>query len=144
MALRSDAPAGLQPGDQLPGLAKTVYQRALAERDFSADSIHNDDYTKAHGYPGALVSAYILSGYMSEPMVSFFGASWFTSGELALRFIGRGVQQGDRVTCGASVKEVQAGQDGAAPRVVFDVWMEKADGARPVLGTASAILADPS
>jgi hypothetical protein len=126
-----------QPGDQLPGVAKTVFQRAIAEREFSADSIHNDDYTRAHGYPGALISAYVLAGYMSEPMVSFFGASWFSSGELALRFIGKGVQQGDKVTCGASVREVQAG---SPPRVVFDVWMEKADGARPVLGTASALL----
>ena len=144
MAERSEAAAGLQPGYQLPGLEKTVFQRALAERDFSEDSIHNNDYTKAHGYPGALISAYVLSGYMSEPMVSFFGGSWFTSGELSLRFIGKGVQQGDRVTCGASVREVQEGRAGEAPRVVFDVWMEKADGARPVLGTASAILREPS
>ena len=81
---------------------------------------------------------------MSEPMVSFFGSSWFTTGELSLRFIGQGVQQGDRVTCGASVKEIQAGRDGEAPRVIFDVWMEKSDGARPVLGTASAILREPA
>jgi hypothetical protein len=122
-------------------VAKTVFQRALAEREFSADSIHNDEYTRAHGYPGALISAYVLAGYMSEPMVSFFGASWFSSGELALRFIGKGVQQGDRVTCGASVREVRAG---SPPRVVLDVWMEKADGARPVLGTASALLGGPA
>jgi hypothetical protein len=144
MAPHSDAAASLQPGHQLPGVEKTVFQRALAERDFSADSIHNDDYTRSHGYPGALVSAYVLSGYMSEPMVSFFGRSWFTSGEMALRFIGRGVQQGDRVTCGASVREVQAGQADEGPRVVLDIWMEKADGARPVLGTASAILGESS
>jgi hypothetical protein len=132
-----DTAAVPQPGYQLPGLAKTVFQRAIAEREFSADSIHNDAYTRSRGYPGALISAYVLAGYMSEPMVTFFGASWFTSGELALRFIGKGVQQGDQVTCGASVKEVQAG---SPPRVVFDVWMEKAGGARPVLGTASALL----
>ena len=136
MTAASDA-AVPQPGYQLPGLEKIVFQRALAERQFSADSIHNDDYTRSRGYPGALISAYVLAGYMSEPMVSFFGSSWFTSGELALRFIGKGVQQGDHVTCGASVTEVRAG---SPPRVVFDVWMEKADGARPVLGTASALL----
>ncbi len=140
MAERIDAAADLQQGYQLPSIEKTIFQRALAERDFSKDSIHNDAYTKQQGYPGALVSAYILAGYMSEPMVSFFGSSWFTSGEMSLRFIGKGVQQGDRVSCGASVREVQAGGAGAAPRVMLDVWMEKADGTRPVLGTASAIL----
>jgi hypothetical protein len=129
----------IQPGYELPGLEKTIFQRALAERAFSADSIHNDDYTRQHGYPGALVSAYVLSGYMSEPMVRFFGASWFTSGEISLRFIGTGIQQGDRVTCGARVREVQA-DTGGQPRLVLDVWMQKADGTRPVLGTASASL----
>jgi hypothetical protein len=139
MTSPADAAADLQPGDRLPERAKTIFQRALAEREFSADSIHNDDYTKQHGYPGALISAYVLAGYMSEPMVSFFGSSWFTSGELSLRFIAPGVQQGDRVTCGASVREVQAGSDGEPARLILDVWMEKADGSRPVLGTASAI-----
>jgi hypothetical protein len=138
MTIRSDPQ--LQPGFQLPGLQKTIFQRALAERAFSTDSIHNDDYTRQHGYPGALVSAYVLAGYMSEPMVRFFGSSWFTSGEISLRFIGTGIQQGDQVTCGARVREIQDGAAGELPRLVLDVWMEKADGSRPVLGTASAIL----
>jgi hypothetical protein len=129
-----------QPGYQLPGLQKTIFQRALAEREFSPDSIHNDDYTRQRGYPGALVSAYVLAGYMSEPMVRFFGSSWFRSGEISLRFIGTGIQQGDQVTCGARVRDVQAGAAGESPRLTLDVWMEKADGTRPVLGTASAIL----
>ena len=41
----------------------------------SPDSIHNDDCTKQQGYPGALVSAYSLVSYMSEPMVAFSGKS---------------------------------------------------------------------
>jgi hypothetical protein len=127
------------PGDQLPGLGKTIFQRVLAEREFSPDSIHNDGYTKRHGYPGALVSAYVLAGYMSELMVNFFGRSWFTSGEISLRFISPGVQQDDRVTCGAAVRESRAGGPGEPPLVTLDVWMEKADGTRSVLGTASAL-----
>lgn len=140
MAIQGEAQ--VQPGYELPGTEKTIFQRALAERAFSADSIHNDDYTRQHGYPGALISAYVLAGYMSEPMVRFFGSSWFSSGEISLRFIGTGVQQGDRVTCGARVREIQAAA-GDCPRLILDVWMEKADGTRPVLGTASGILRSP-
>ena len=132
-------PADPAPGDQLPGLQKTIFQRALAEREFSPDSIHNDGYTRRQGYPGALVSAYVLSGYMSELMVSYFGRSWFSSGEISLRFISPGIQQDDRVTCGAVVREASPASPGEPPRVTLDVWMEKADGSRPVLGTASAI-----
>jgi hypothetical protein len=144
MTRQADRPARPQAGYQLPQLEKTIFQRALAERSFSEDSIHNNDYTTQHGYPGALVSAYVLAGYMSEPMVTFFGKSWFTTGEIALRFIGKGVQQGNKVTIGGAVREVQEAADGASPRVVLDIWMEKDGGVRPVIGTASAVLDGPS
>jgi hypothetical protein len=127
-------------GDQLETCEKVVYQRALAEREFSAESIHNDDYTRRQGYPGALVSAYVLCGYLSEPLVRFFGASWFTSGEISLRFIGKGVQQHDLVRCGGTVREITPDDDHLHRRVVLDIWMEKANGVRPVIGTASAIV----
>ena len=130
----------IRPGYQLPPVEKTVYQRALAERAFLEDSIHNDDYTKGQGYPGALVSAYVLAGYVSEPLVNLFGRSWFTTGEFAIRFIVHGVQQGDRVTIGGEVREIQQGDDGGPRRVLLDVWMEKEGGIRPVIGTASAVL----
>jgi hypothetical protein len=127
-------------GDELETCEKVVYQRALAEREFSAESIHNDDYTRRQGYPGALVSAYVLCGYVSEPLVRFFGASWFTSGEISLRFIGKGVQQSDLVRCGGTVREIVPDADHVHRRVVLDVWMEKANGVRPVVGTASALV----
>ena len=139
MSNHTDETEQFQPGYRLPPVEKTVYQRALAERDFREDSIHNDNYTKQNGYPGALVSAYVLAGYVSEPLVTFFGPSWFTTGEFAIRFIGLGVQQGDRVTIGGEVREVQPGSDGGPERVVLDVWMEKEGGIRPVIGTASAV-----
>ncbi len=119
-----------------------MFQRALAEREFSVDSIHNDEHTKRLGYPGALVSAYVLAGYLSEPMVDFFGASWFTTGEISLRFIGQGVQQGDHVICGGSVREVSEAE-GEGRWVMLDVWMEKEGGVRPVVGTAAAVLPGP-
>ena len=128
----------LETGAELSRLGKTIYQRALAENAFSTDSIHNDDYTKMAGYPGALVSAYVLNGYMSEPLVRLFGASWFTTGRLALRFIGKGVQQGDKVVIGGRITEIEPCSAGR--RVHLELWMEKPDGARPVVGQASAVV----
>ncbi len=129
--------AELRVGDAIPGTHKTIYQRALAENQFSPDSIHNDDYTRAKGYPGALVSAYVLNGYMSEMMVRLFGWSWFSTGRIDLTFIGKGVQQGDRVTCGGCVKALEDAPNGR--RVIVEIWMDKEDGGRPVVGEASAI-----
>lgn len=129
----------LEVGAELPQLSKTIYQRALAEAAFAADSIHNDSYTRGSGYPGALVSAYVLNGYMSEPLVRMFGASWFATGRLALTFIGKGVQQGDQVMIGGQVTEIEPCQGGS--RISLEIWMDKVDGARPVVGRASAVLA---
>lgn len=128
----------LSRGQVIARTEKTIFQRALAENAFAADSIHNDDYTRRAGYPGALVSAYVLAGYMSEPMVRFFGEGWFTSGKIALTFIGKGVQQGDRVTVCSQVADLELGP--GRTRVHLDVWMDKADGSRPVVGRASGLL----
>jgi hypothetical protein len=124
----------LAVGDPIPPTAKTIYQRSLAERHFSEDSIHRDDYTRQQGYPGALVSAYVLAGYMSEPMVRLFGSDWFTTGEIALTFVGSGVQQGDAVTCHGRVAGIGHADD--RPVLTLDVWMEKQHGSKPVIGTA--------
>jgi hypothetical protein len=126
-------------GDPVPGTRKTIFQRALAESQFSADSIHNDDYTRTKGYPGALVSAYVLAGYMSEMLVGFFGWSWFSTGHIKLTFVGKGVQQGDEAVCGGRVTAVEDTPEGW--RVLVEVWMDKPGGARPVVGEASAIWA---
>ena len=126
-------------GDAIPGTRKTIYQRALAEIQFTSESIHNDDYTRAKGYPGALVSAYVLNGYMSEVMVNLFGWSWFSTGRINLTFVGKGVQQGDAVACGGRIKALEDGPGGR--RIVVEVWMDKEDGTRPVVGEASAVWA---
>jgi hypothetical protein len=112
-------------GLEIPGTDKVVYQRALERSTFSDDSSHNDDNARKFGYPGALVSAYVLSGLMSEPLVSFFGAAWFTGGSLALTFVGKGVQQGDRVAIRGTITGVEPGDDGTL--VTADISMTKGD-----------------
>ena len=84
-----------------------------------------------------------MSATGAEPMVKLFGASWFTTGSIALTFVGKGVQQGDAVTCRGRVKHIEDAEQGGR-RVLLDVWMEKEDGARPVIGEASGILSASS
>ena len=59
-------------GSELPPTHHTAYQRSLVEREFLQHSIHRDDYTQSQGYEGALMSSYVLCGYMSEIMVNTF------------------------------------------------------------------------
>jgi hypothetical protein len=125
-------------GDELPETHKKVFQRSFVERKYPANSIHNDEYTRQQGYPGALISAYVLAGYVSEVLVNFFGESWLTTGKFNLAFTGKGVQQGDAIACGAVVTAVE-GEPGGEQKVELEVWIDKAGG-RPVVGRASGIL----
>lgn len=87
------------------------------------------------------MSAYVLAGYMSEPMVAFFGASWFTTGKISLTFIGRGVQQGDPVTIHATVTGIDDEPQGRHVRFDLEMQKEKEGGTTPVVvGEASGIL----
>ncbi len=130
-------PSGLRVGMPIPGASIRIYQRALAEKSFTEESIHNDEYTRDHGYPGALVSAYVLCGYLSAPLVNYFGTQWFNSGEIALTFIGKGVQQGDQAQCHYEVVGSSETTDGR--RLHLKVWLEKAGNTKAVVGTASVL-----
>jgi hypothetical protein len=136
------APRIVAPGVQLEPTRKKIFQRSFVTKTYGRDSIHNDEYTRKNGYPGALISAYVLSGMVSELLVNFFGESWVTTGKYHLKFIGKGLQQGNVVQCGGVVTAVED-CGGGDRRVCFDVWIEK-DGSRPVIGTASGILSGAS
>ena len=126
------------PGTVLPSTSKVIFQRSFVTKTYGRDSINNDVYTRSNGYPGALISAYVLSGLVSEVLVNFFGESWMTSGKYHLKFTGKGLQQGNAVQCGGVITTVED-CGGGDRRVSLDVWIEK-DGIRPVIGTASGIL----
>lgn len=136
-------PAAPEIGTELTSTQKVVYQRALDTNTFAEDSSHNDDNARAYGYPGALVSAYVLCGLMSEPLVNFFGEAWFTSGHLSVSFVGKGCQQGDKVSCGGVVRQVELLPAGSR-RLGLEIWMDKDSGVRPVIGRASGVLAADS
>ena len=81
------------------------------------------------------MSAYVLCGYMSEPLVKFFGPSWFLGGTFAITFINGGVQQGDAITCGGSIQRTTRTDAGEQHELA--VWIDKAGGKRVATGTAS-------
>jgi len=129
---------GFSVGSEIPSLTKVAYQSTLHNQVFLADSIHNADYARSHGYAGPLVSGYVLNEYMSEMLVNFFGPGWLRGGRVSLAFIDGGVQEGDRVTCRGTVVEMIDEESGI--RLNLDIWMEKGQGIKAVVGKASGIL----
>ncbi len=125
-------------GSEIPSLTKVAYQSTLHTQVFLADSIHDGEYAKSHGYAGPLVSGYVLNEYMSETLVNFFGPSWLQGGKISLTFIKPGVQEGDKVTCRGTIAETV--MEKGAVRLTLDIWIEKSQGIKVATGKASGIL----
>ena len=53
----------VQVGTVLQATSKKSYQRALAERGFDDNAIHNDDYTKGAGLRSCPYVFLLLCGY---------------------------------------------------------------------------------
>lgn len=130
-----------ETGAPIVTIHKRAYQRALDESRFADNSIHNDEYTRRHGYAGALMSAYVLCGYMSELLVKHFGPNWLRGGSFAIAFINGGVQQGDAITCGGSIERTRQSPQGEEQELA--IWMDKADHKRVIIGHASGMKPQP-
>jgi hypothetical protein len=126
----------LNPNNEIPPFTRIAYQRALDEFPFLADSSHKDDYARTKGYPAALLSGYVLCGYLSKYFEDFFGPAWFTGGEIELAFV-KAVHQKQSITIRASISEKQEMNEGA--RLVLAFCIQQSDGLLNVKGKASGI-----
>jgi hypothetical protein len=123
-------------GQEIPSVTRIAYQRALDEFPFLDDSSHKDHYARSKGYPAALLSGYILCGYLSKYFEDFFGPAWFTGGEIELAFV-KAVHQKQPVTIRASVAEKTKINEGT--RLTLNFCIEQTDGTMNVKGRARGI-----
>ena len=126
----------LKPGYEIPSFTRIAYQRALDDFPFLADSSHKDDYARTKGYPAALLSGYVLCGYLSRYFEDFFGPDWFTGGEIELAFV-KAVHQKQQITIRASISEKIESKEGT--RMILAFCIQQADGIVNVKGQASGI-----
>jgi len=128
----------LKRGREIAPQTRIAYQRALDEFPFLADSSHRDDYARTKGYSAALLSGYVLCGYLSNYFEDFFGPSWLTNGEIELAFT-KAVHQKQQITIRAAVAERKKQKNGT--RLVLNFRIEQTDGTVNVKGRASGIIA---
>jgi hypothetical protein len=145
---KKTAPAGkvitvkgnLGLGSEIPPLIKIAWQRALHEKTFLSDSIHDDQYTRSQGYAGPLVSGYILNEYMSQMLLDFFGPYWLRGGVISQDFINGGVQEGDRLVGHGRI--IGMSEEDSGIRLNLDIWMEKGPGTKILIGQASGLISN--
>jgi hypothetical protein len=131
------ATANAEVGSALPELkiqAKNLSHRT--DRNFE-QNIHDDSTAQKLGFKRGFVAGGQTMAWISKMLVNYFGESIFTTGKLQATYVAP-VFEDDDVVIGGVVKE-RVPEDGGV-RLVCDIWLEKADGAKAIAGTASAVV----
>jgi len=130
---------GAPPRAGIP--ARTI---AFTQDQMSLFSWAGKGYANVHTSPAkaaetgldrTIVQAQQQTGHVVTNLVDVFGASWFTSGELDLRFVSPAYVGDVLTTTGAVLGET----DG---RLELEVWVENGQGTKTAVGWASAEIDD--
>lgn len=124
-------------GPDLPPLAKTVDARRCWMFSGPARNYHTDrEEARKLGFPNIVVQGMMSTCFVSEVMEREFGEGWRVGGKMDVRLTNV-LWVDERVTAHARLRE--EAREGARTRLHYDVWAEKDDGARIVIGEASAV-----
>jgi hypothetical protein len=124
--------------EEISGLPKEVTLE-MCERFSRGKSYHNDvEEARKLGFPDVVVQGMMPLCFLSEMMTNRFGEGWFAGGRMNVILVNV-LWRGDVVTCRGVVREVFP--EGSRQRAHLQIWCEKADGTKVVVGSASAITA---
>lgn len=124
-------------GRDLASTTKTIDQRRCWMFSGPGKNYHTDaEAAKQLGFPNIVVQGMMSTCFVSEVMLREFGMGWLQGGKAQLKLTNV-VWVDETVTTHAKVREERP--EGTASRVVCDVWCEKGDGTRVLIGEASAL-----
>ena len=123
--------------EEIPALEKEVTLAMCKAFSGPAVNYHNDvEAAKKLGFPDIVVQGMMTLCFLSQMMTERFGAGWYVGGRMNVALVNV-VWQSDRLACRGRIVERTA--EGSAQRARAEVWCEKADGTKVVVGTASAV-----
>lgn len=125
--------------EAIPSLEKQISLEMCWKFSGPNKNYHNDkEAAIAWGFPDIVVQGMMSTCFLNEMLTNRYGAGWLAGGKMDVRLVNI-VWQSDKLTCRGFVREVVP--EGRRQRAHLDVWVEKADGTKVTLGTASALLA---
>lgn len=128
---------GSGDGALLGALEKTVDHAMCVAFSGPAKNYHTDpEEARKLGFPDIVVQGMMSICFVSELMTREFGAAWLCGGRLSVNLVNV-LWGGESLVVRAQVRD-QA-PEGERTRVHVDVWCEKPDATRTLVGTASAL-----
>jgi hypothetical protein len=124
-------------GADLEAVTKRVDVRRCWMFSGPARNYHTDrEEARKFGFPNIVVQGMMATCFVSEVMQREFGEGWLVGGKMDVRLTNvLWVDEG--VTAHAKIREEIP--EGTRTRVGCDVWVEKEDGTRILIGDASAV-----
>lgn len=123
---------------ELPPLTKDVTLEMCDKFSGPSKNYHNDvEEARKLGFPDIVVQGMMSLCFLSELLTRRFGAGWYTGGRMSVNLVNV-LWQKEPVTCRGAVRELTP--EGARQRAHLQVWCEKGEGTKIVVGTASALV----
>jgi acyl dehydratase len=124
-------------GPELPAVEKMITIEMCQAFSGPHRSYHTDrEMAQAMGFPDIVVQGMMSVCFLSELMTRSFGAGWFCGGKLSVNLVNV-VWPNDRLTVRGKVREEV--REGPKTRVHVDIWCEKPDGVKTIVGSAGAL-----
>jgi acyl dehydratase len=124
-------------GPDLPPVKKTIDERRCWMFSGPGRNYHTDrEQARKLGFPNIVVQGMMSTCFVSQVMQDHFGMGWLVGGKMSVKLTNV-LWVDETVTARGKVREETP--EGERTRVHCDVWVEKDDGTRVVLGTASAV-----
>lgn len=125
------------PGEEVAPLVRSITHTMCEAFSGPEKNYHTDrDMARALGFPDIVVQGMLSVCFVAELMAHAFGIGWHRAGKLDVRLVNV-VWPDDVLTTRGKVREEMP--EGSRRRALLDVWCEKADGTKTVVGTASAL-----
>jgi acyl dehydratase len=124
--------------EAIPALEKQITLDMCWKFSGPNKNYHNDKESAIKwGFPDIVVQGMMSTCFLSEMLTNRFGAGWLAGGKMNVNLVNI-VWQSDRLTCRGFVREIAP--EGERQRAHLDVWVEKEDGTKVTIGTASAVV----
>ena len=124
--------------EELSPLSKTVTVGMSQRFSGPSKNYHTDrELARQLGFPDIVVQGMLSVCFLSELLTSRFGEGWYRGGRMVVNLVNV-LWPDEPLACRAAVKELTP--EGTRQRAHLEVWCEKADDTKTVVGTASAVV----
>lgn len=124
-------------GPDLAPVEKSVDERRCWMFSGPGKNYHTDrEEARKLGFPSIVVQGMMSTCFVSQVMQDGFGMGWVAGGRMSVKLTNV-LWVGEKITAFGKIREEVP--EGTRTRVHCDVWVEKGDATRVVIGSASAL-----